>query len=238
MPDLTQLRDGRQMEVRLASSGDTSAIAEAHPLPRDSSIPDKPLRTYYAFKAWLHATTPGAGVMTGWVGGELAGFIFFSVDESCVGRAMRSLRSLRWLCGQFLRGRLSWSPRVWVRYIAWVRQHFRQPAQGADGREAPTVPTFRSWIGTVHTVDAFRRLGVASALLSEAEQVLAGLGANQAALWAATENEAGLRLYEQRGYSRVAIVPRIGEQCWLMNKDLPNRAGPPLQEGPSAPTPS
>lgn len=233
MPGLA-LKNGQPMEVRPASPADVAAIAEAHPLPRDLDTPERPLRTYYAFKTWLHVTTPGAGVMSGWATGQLAGFVFFSVDEHRVDRAVRSVRSLRWLMGHFLRGHLSWSPRIWLHYVAWVRQHFRQPAQDIADTKAEPIRAFRSWIGTVHTVDAFRRLGVASALLDETEQELAGHGANQAALWVSTENEAALDLYERRGYARLALVPRIGEECWLMNKDLLTHAGSPSPAGEQA----
>ena len=100
-------------------------------------------------------------------------------------------------------------------------------AHGAR-RGAPAGPSeadrraeeFRSWITGLETVPEFRRLGVATAILDGIEAVLAELGARYIALWVAVENEVACEIYARRGYREVAVLPRIGEDCRLMVKDV------------------
>jgi predicted ATP-grasp superfamily ATP-dependent carboligase len=82
-----------------------------------------------------------------------------------------------------------------------------------------------AWVGTVHTVEGFRRLGVATRLLETTEDHLTDQGARQVALWAASENMPARLLYERQGYVLVGEFSRVGEDCVLMVKDLREEEG-------------
>lgn len=207
------------MTFRLITAADAKVIAQEHPLPRTGTAPETLYRNYYEFKALEYARTSGAGVMSGWVEGKLAGFIFLATDISNLKRHVISPANLLWLAKETLIGRFGYRPAFWLESLRWGLQHLRQPRDYED-QPAQSIPEIRSWIGTVHTVDDFRRIGVASALLAEVEGLLASRDSHEVALWAADDNEPALQLYEKINYRRVAKVGRIGEQCWLMLKDL------------------
>jgi ribosomal protein S18 acetylase RimI-like enzyme len=218
-----RLKDGRTLHVRLASGDDIPTLARQHPLPRDKSVPVEAYRAYYAAKCYLYVSTPGAGIVTGWVDGELAGFVFFCASLLRLRRAFRSTKWLTWAAKQTLFGHLGVSPLLWLRCVRWALQHFRSPANYRNIElvsDQKTPPTVDAWIGTVHTLEPFRRLGVAHALLGVAEHILKDQCAHEVALWAATHNAPALKLYESRGYTKTARVARIGEECWLMVKKL------------------
>ena len=218
-----KLKDGRRLELRLASYTDTEAISQAHPLPRRPDLPEKPYRAYCRGKAWLYVKTPGAGIVTGWVGERLVGFVFFCRSISRLKRTAKSLSTLGWLLKHVLLGHLGWSPFLWVSYLLWVLQHFRPPNQYRTANAVTPekdLATIEAWIGTVHTVAEFRRLSVASACLAVAEELLTQQGASEVALWAAVHNEAVVEMYQELGYTAAAQVEKIGEECFLMTKDL------------------
>ena len=215
------LRDGREMAVRMATPDDGAAIAAVHPLPEAADQPETLYRNYYLAKTLIYTRAPAAGVMTGWLGEDLAGFIFYCADINAVGCFAKSPRTLLWLCGEALRGRFGYSPRFLLNVARWGLQHFRQPHDyDAESEGHQTLPDIKAWVGTVHTVEAHRRLGVASALMTAVEDALRDLGAEQVALWVADDNEGAQRLYEQRVYERLCTLPRMDEECALMVKDL------------------
>jgi ribosomal protein S18 acetylase RimI-like enzyme len=232
-----RLADGRSLQVGLATVQDLETIAEAHPLPRLSPFPERPLRTYFTGKAWLYVTTERSGVMLGKVDGTLAGFVFFSASESRLRRSAISLRGLRWVLGRFVRGRFG-GPRLWWSYLRWALQHFRRPARydsAEPGVRPAALPDAEVQIGTVHTIERFRRLGVANAVMEATEDWLREQGASEVFLWAAVENSAALQLYERRGYVRVAEVSRIGERCFLMARKLTSPTLMAAPEGDGCP---
>jgi ribosomal protein S18 acetylase RimI-like enzyme len=213
------LKDGRTMIVRLVNVAESTVIAHEHPLPRAGNASEALYRNYYELKALQYARTPGAGIMSGWIDGKLAGFIFVATDISNLKRHLVSPANLLWLAKETVLGRFSYRPAFWMESLRWGLQHFRQPHDYKDQAAQP-LPEIRSWIGTVHTVDSFRRIGVASALLAQVEALLLNRGCQQVALWAADDNEPALQLYEILGFQRVTKVGRIEEQCWLMLKTL------------------
>lgn len=227
------LRDGREMLVRVATSDDANAIAAEHPLPRDGDAPERLYRNYYLVKALIYARAPEAGVTTGWVGDELAGFIFHCANLEAVGRFTKSPRTLAWLAGEACRGRFGCNPRLWLDLLRWGAQHFRQPGE-REKADDEDIPEISAWVGTVHTVPEFRRLGVATELLASTEQRLAASGAEEVALWVAVGNTGAQTLYEKLGYATAGEYARVGEDCALMVKRLTQitdgstRTPPPL----------
>lgn len=207
------------MAIRQTTAAEATAIAREHPLPRAGQASETLYRNYYEFKALEYTRTPGAGIMSGWVGGELAGFIFFATNITSLKRHLVSPANLLWLAKETILGRFGYRPAFWLESLRWGLQHLRQPRDYEDQAAQP-IPEIRSWIGTVHTVDDFRRIGIASALLAQVEALLRNRGCEQVALWAADDNEPALQLYEKMDFRRVAKVGRIGEQCWLMLKTL------------------
>jgi ribosomal protein S18 acetylase RimI-like enzyme len=218
------LKDGREMIVRLSTVATAADIAGEHPLPRTGHLPETLYRNYYEFKALEYIRTPGAGIMSGWVEGRLAGFVFLATDMTNLKRHLLSPANLLWLAKETVTGRFGYRPEFWIESLRWGLQHLRQP-RNYEGQPDQDLPKIRSWIGTVHTVDDFRRLGVASALLGEVEALLQSKACEQVGLWAAEDNEPALQLYEKISYRRVAKVGRIGEQCWLMLKALNSDSG-------------
>jgi ribosomal protein S18 acetylase RimI-like enzyme len=216
--EAVQLANRQMMAVRLVAPADAARIAAAHPLPHEKNVSDELYRNYYELKTLLYARAPGAGVISGWVDGELAGFVFFCTDIAGVSRFTKSAGNLCWLLGQILRGRLGYRLTFLVEIVKWGLQHLRQPRDYREPAPADALPEVASWIGTVETVEGFRRLGVAAALLDRAEQLLQAAGARQVALWVASDNEPALQLYEKLHYRQVSLVPRLGEACWLMLK--------------------
>ena len=181
------------------------------------------MRMYYGVKAWLYVAAPSSGVMTGWVGEELAGFVFYTADINALKRFVKSPITLLRLVALGATGKFGFNPLLWFDFVRWAAQHFRQPKryqvkqneQGVQGLDEVIT-----WVGTVHTVESFRRIGVASALLEEVHNILAACGADHVALWVATHNEGAITLYEKLGYRKRIMVPRIGEYCWLMVKQF------------------
>jgi ribosomal protein S18 acetylase RimI-like enzyme/CelD/BcsL family acetyltransferase involved in cellulose biosynthesis len=221
--EVRRLKDGRTLDIRLATTGDVDLLAQEHPLPRDMRVPAGPCRAYYAGKCSLYVNTVGAAIVTGWVDGQLAGFVFLCGNMGRLRRTAKSPGMVGWIARQALLGRFGSNPLLWFRYGRWVLQHFQSPGGYRDVEpfgSAHDVRDIDAWIGTVHTVDEFRRLGVADALLAAAEMLLGKQGISEVALWAATDNEAALGLYGKHGYSRLMRATRIGEDCWLMVKQL------------------
>lgn len=227
-----RLKDGREMTVRMAGVADAEAVAAEHPLPRTGDMPERLLRNYYLSKALLYVRAPVAGITTGWVDGRLAGFIFHCTDLAALRRFARSPGMVTWMVGQAVSGRFGHSPGFWLGCLRWAAQHFRQPGRyGPDSPVPAEYAEIPGWVGTVHTVDDFRRLGVATHLLNATEEHLRGLGQERVALWAASDNVPAQLLYQRQGYRSVGEFHRVGETCLLMVKSL--RVG---AEGGPAPT--
>jgi len=216
------LRDGREMSVRQAAGADAWAVTEEHPLPRDGDASERLYQNYYLVKTMLYTRAPMAGISTAWVDGSLAGFVFHCRDMNRFRGFARSLRTCMWLASEVLRGRFGYSPSFWAGALRWGFQHFRQPRdyseRGVGSEKA--LPTVEAWIGTVHTVEAFRRLGVATALLGAVEDDLRAAGAPEVALWVASDNDPARQLYLKRGYEEHGTYSRISEDCLLMVKPL------------------
>lgn len=216
------LSDGRAMQLRLATAAEASAIAAEHPMPHVPSVSVTLYRRYYEFKALLYVRAPCAGILTGWVGDKLAAFVFFCEDMASLKRSAVSLGGLAWLLKETATGRFGYGPSFWLEIARCGLQHLRQPRdyRSQAERRGEVPPSIASWIGTVHTVGEFRRLGAASCLLEQVEGCLRARGAGEVALWAADSNEPALRLYEKRGYEAIVTVGRLGEHCILMLKGL------------------
>lgn len=218
-----RLRDGREMLIRPAETRDASAIAQEHELPREGAAPASLYRNYFLAKTLIYVRAPGACVLSGWVGEELAGFIFHCTSMEAVRRFTKSPRTLAWLLGQALRGRFGFNPRLWIDLLRWGVQHFRQPARYAGKQlSCETMPEVAAWIGTVHTVARFRRLGVATHLLDATERTVAAAQEPQIALWVAEDNSGARELYSRLGYECHGSFARVGEECRLMVKQLSN----------------
>lgn len=223
-PTCRTLKDGRCLEIRLAREGDISTLVREHPAPRVSVAHVNGLATYYEAKCLMYVRARNSGIVTGWVGDQLVGFVFFTADTRDLKRFMRSPKFLGWTVKRALLGDFGFDPRKWLAMARWCLQHFRSPKRranaGGRARGPVSEKTVDAWIGTVHTVEGFRGIGVAGALMEFAESELTRRGARTIGLWAGVDNEAALRLYEKRGYERVCVVPRIGEDCWLMVKTI------------------
>ena len=216
------LKDGRHMAIRLATLSDVPEIAQQHMLPQDMVAPEKPYRTYFRGKAWLYITTPEIGVMTGWVDGALAGFLFFSANHPRLQRAMRSCRTMMWALAQLVSGQFG-GPRLWIDYARAALSHFRSPnryrsAQTEDLKQQ--IPNINAWISHVQTSDGFRRLGVASALIDVTEQLLRLQGADVVALTTLLDNRPAIQLYEKHGYVKATRVGHMQGESWLMVKEM------------------
>jgi ribosomal protein S18 acetylase RimI-like enzyme len=122
--------------------------------------------------------------MDGEVAGAMAGF---PVDEA----AARS----RAFLGLALRGAPPWR---WptALYLYW-----------AGGRAAPSPPASAFYIDALATDPAFRRRGVARALLAEAERVARERGLPNLALDTTIANETARSLYASEGFDEVAYRP-------------------------------
>ncbi len=214
------LRDGREMAVRQAAVEDGDAIAQEHPLPRDRDASETVYRNYYLAKALTYIRAPGAGVTTGWVGDELAGFVFQCNEITSVRRFTKSPGTMAWFTCQAVAGRFGYDPRVWLDLMRWGLQHFRQPRDYDTDHSSGAYSDIAAWIGTVHTVPTYRRLGVATSLLGAVEGRLAGSGASEVALWVAEDNVVAKELYEGLGYAPAGSYQRVGETCELMVKAL------------------
>lgn len=216
------LRDGREMIIRPAERSDAQAISAEHPLPRGGEAPERLYHNYYLAKSLLYVRAPMAEITTAWVGDSLAGFVFHCRDMDRLRRFTRGPRALLSLASEVLRGRFGCSPSFWISALRWGAQHFRQPREYGHSRDAAirSVPNIQSWIGTVHTVETFRRQGVATALLRAVEDGLQAEGASEVALWVAADNAPGQALYLKRDYEERGRYSRIGEECLLMVKPL------------------
>lgn len=227
------------MQVNLAAAADADDIVANLPLPRQMDASPAVYRSYFRIKVDTYINTPGAGIVCGRVEGQLAGFIFFCADSAAV-TEFTSSRAMKWrILRALFRGDFGYNPLVLLQMRRWAKQHTASRDSSSADNGAPTDAASAStdgpdeagiagginggiaaWVGTVHTADDFRRIGVATALLREVERILAAGGNLEVALWVATENTAAVELYEKRGYRRHKIVARIGEECWLMRKDL------------------
>lgn len=216
------LRDGREMIIRPAECSDAQAIAAAHLLPRDGEAPERLYRNYYLAKCLLYIRAPMTGIATAWVGDDLAGFMFHCRNMDRLRSFTRSPRCLLWLASEVLRGRFGYSPLFWLTALRWSAQHLRQPRERTSNGDCLKQPSreIEAWLGTLETLEAFRRLGIGSALFAAVEDSLRSQGASEVAGFVAVENVPSRRIFENRGYELVGHYSRIGEECLLMVKPL------------------
>lgn len=91
----------------------------------------------------------------------------------------------------------------------------------------------RGYLYSLRVMDAFQKRGIGTALLREAEDILAGKRYDGVSIAAAKENPGARRLYERHGYrvmsedhGRWNYVDHEGktryvvEPCWILEKDL------------------
>ena len=217
--DRVRLEDGSDLMICEADEAAAELVAQAHPLPRGGRASETVYRAYYLAKSLLYVRAPEAGIACGMIDGELAGFIFYCRDLTRLRGFMLSPGTLLRLAGNALLGRFGYRPSFWWQALRWGWQHLRRPRAGGD-EPASDLPVYTCRIGTTHIVDAFRRRGVASALMEQVQAMLAAQGASEVALWVAEDNEPARRLYEKRGYRAVGRQRRIDETCLLMVRDL------------------
>jgi len=216
------LRDGREMLIRNATIADVPQVVAAFPLPQPMVAPEVVFRSYAEAKTLMYVRAGVADITCGFVDEELAGYQFYCRDLAALRRFTTSPGNVGWLLTEAVRGRFGYSPGFWLKCARWGLQHFRQP--GAYSEAQADLPrdcdTIRTWSRGVRTVDAYQRLGVASYLMDHTERVLAEEGIDRMALWTSVGNAPAIALFEKRGFVRRARVARIGEDCWLMLKDL------------------
>jgi ribosomal-protein-alanine N-acetyltransferase len=81
-----------------------------------------------------------------------------------------------------------------------------------------------AYVVTLDVAPAFRRMGLASALMSEAENEALQCGADRLGLHVFTGNAAATDFYERLGFRRVELVSdfyRSGLDAWTYLKSLP-----------------
>jgi len=91
------------------------------------------------------------------------------------------------------------------------------------GRTADRI----AWIVTIGVLPKSRGRGIGTALLDAAESWMSGESAARSRLTVRPSNVAAIRLYERRGYARIAVRSRYyadGEDGWVMEKSLDDRA--------------
>lgn len=105
----------------------------------------------------------------------------------------------------------------------------------ADGRSRGYLYAFR-------VRPAWQNMGIGTALLEAAENVLLKYGYEYGSLAVAKDNPAALRLYERNGYTiigedagewtytdHLGHIQQVAEPCWILEKRLPHPALPGQQ---------
>lgn len=220
-PLTTTINDGREMHVRLCRPEEAAIIAAEHVLPRTLSVPEALYRQYYEFKAYLYIQTPGCGVLTGWVDGTLAGFLFFCQDITVLRASVRRPRMLGRLVRMVLGNSLRHLPVFCAQIAAWGLQHLRQPQDcRTHTKTSGRQQDFHTWLGTAHTVAAFRRQGIASVLFTQVHSILRSLGCTEVAGYVADDNDPSSRMLLKLGYLPLGDVSRLDERCFIVVKSL------------------
>jgi ribosomal-protein-alanine N-acetyltransferase len=133
----------------------------------------------------------------------------YAIEEACFEPAVRFSRSL-------MRS-LAHDPhcRTWLGIVDNVRVGFAMV--GLRGDE----DTSAAYIWTIEVLPAFRRMGVARALLMRVEESTREAGCTAIELHVSERNVDGLALYETAGYARVGVEPEYygrGEDAFRYRK--------------------
>ena len=136
---------------------------------------------------------------------------------------------------------VDWTPRAhaFLRVTLWSIPPWRWPraiaVYRASGRVAPEPPSSCFYIDSLATATGFRRRGVASALLEEAERRARQHNLRRVALDTWVDNHAARSLYAAAGFQEVAYTPGQGllpGGVSLMKDIGPSRAGEPRGSWP------
>ncbi len=224
-----KLADGRKMEIRRACLEDATDIAAAFPLPDQMLASEEAYRRYFETKALIYVRCTSTDITCAFVDGHLAGYQFYCRDLDDLRLFTFSLKNALWVFKEAAKGRYGYSPTFWLAILRWPLQHFRQPRAYGPSRDRPATECaeIAAWSRGVRTVEAYQRLGVASELMRHTEEQLVSDGIDTIALWTAVDNSPAVHLFEKLGYAKRGRVQRIGEECWLMVKDLSSE--PPAQ---------
>jgi ribosomal-protein-alanine N-acetyltransferase len=135
----------------------------------------------------------------------------YAIDQACYPRGIAySRRMLRWYLSR--RGALCIVAQGTAKDKTTMPGFIIAEAQGAE-----------CYIVTIDVLEAYRRSGIGTALLHEAERRLAKMGVQYIELQTATNNEAGVAFWRRHGYRDVGVVPGyyLGRiDAYLMKKSL------------------
>lgn len=98
-----------------------------------------------------------------------------------------------------------------------------QSAEGIAGFCITAREREKAYIVTIDVLEAFRKRGVGSALLIEAEKRLAAQGVRTIALDTASDNFSAISFWQKRGYRKIGVrrgyYPN-GRDAWAMTKSI------------------
>jgi ribosomal-protein-alanine N-acetyltransferase len=119
----------------------------------------------------------------------------YAIEEACFDPAVRFSRSLM--------RTLAFSPecRTWLGILDNIRAGFAVIGLGTD--DDPNL----AYIWTIEVLPAFRRMGVARALLARLDETAVEAECTQIELHVSERNADGLALYEATGYERIGLEP-------------------------------
>ena len=96
-------------------------------------------------------------------------------------------------------------------------------AENRRGRVIAFLVSRRNRVMTLDVLPAYRRRGIARALLRELEERMRAVGARKIILETSVKNKPAEALYRSLGYTRVKRLPHYylnGEDGWVMEKRL------------------
>jgi ribosomal-protein-alanine N-acetyltransferase len=135
----------------------------------------------------------------------------YAIDQACYPRGIAySRRMLRWYLSR--RGALCIVAQGTAKDKTTMPGFIIAEAHGAEG-----------YIVTIDVLETYRRSGIGTALLHEAERRLAKMGVQYIELQTATNNEAGVAFWRRHGYRDVGVAPGyyLGRiDAYLMKKSL------------------
>lgn len=214
-----QLKDGRVMHMRLATCADIDRIVSMDILPENATLPERLCRVYMRHKSWIYVTAPGAGIVTGWVDGDLVGFMYFYASRQAVRRTAKSAASLWWLAKQWLTGKLGFNPANWIAYARWMMSRHGDAHESGQSGEVE-LPDRCGLTTHLYVPDKYRRLGIGNALTDAAEECLRRAGAEWVAGFVRVTNQVSANLHRKRGYTFVRRVGTGDGASWLIMKRL------------------
>jgi [ribosomal protein S18]-alanine N-acetyltransferase len=135
----------------------------------------------------------------------------YAIDQACYPRGIAySRRMLRWYLSR--RGAL-----------CIVAQETAEDEPAIPGFIVAEAHGEEGYIVTIDVLETYRRSGIGTALLHEAERRLAKMGVQYIELQTATNNEAGVAFWRRHGYRDVGVAPGyyLGRvDAYLMKKSL------------------